>query len=345
MSSLRLFPLLFALAAPLAAQRSTAEQLAQARALYDQLELERAARVLRVLLSPQWEAPVQTAERAYAFKLLGATLVLVGRADSGVAYFRSALQVDPFTDLEPEEFTPAQVGAFVRARREVFAVATRPVAGVRVDPRVERIRFTYATTHAAAIRAELRRGDSVAVVFEAGAEGVAEIVWDGLAQGRLTPPGRYQLRVRATSRLLDRTDSASTYFELRAETAPMEDTLPAFAPADLLPERTPSSAGTVEIGKGLAIAGGVVLIAGPLTNGALGRDSGAKPAVVAAAGIVAGIVAFAAARRNRDIPANVATNRTRQDERRAANEAIRARNAERVAATVLIVTPAAGVGP
>jgi hypothetical protein len=32
-------------------------------------------------------------------------------------------------------------------------------------------------------------------------------------------------------------------------------------------------------------------------------------------------------------------------ERRAANEAIRARNADRIAQTVLIITPAAGVGP
>lgn len=337
---------LLAQVAPLAAQRGTAEQLRQAHTLYDQLELERAARVLRVLLSPQWAAPIQPAQRVEAFKLLGATLVLVGRVDSGVVSFRNAVQLDPFADLEPEEFTPAQVGAFARARRQVFAVATRPVAAGRVDPRMQRIRFPLATTHAAAVRAELRTRDSVVMVFESGVEGVAEIAWDGLvSHGRLAAPGRYELRVRAASRLMPRTDSASLYFELRAETPPLEDTLPTLAPTDLLPELTPPSAGAGELGKGLAIAGGVLVIAGPLANGALGHENAAKPAIVASAGILAGVIAFVAGRKRRDIPANITANRTRLTERRAANAAIGVRNAERIAATILVVTPAAGVGP
>ena len=44
---------LIVVAAPLAAQRTTAEQLREAQTLYDQLELERAARALRLMLSPQ----------------------------------------------------------------------------------------------------------------------------------------------------------------------------------------------------------------------------------------------------------------------------------------------------
>lgn len=337
-------PLAFlALAAPLAAQRTTVEQLRQARALYDQLELERAARALRVLVSPQWTAQMAPAERVEAYKLLGATLVLVGRTDSGVVSFRSALQLDPFTDLEPEEFTPAQVGAFARARRQVFAVAVRPVTETRVDPRSQRLRFAFATTHAASVHAELRHGDSIVTLFESGGEGPGELVWGGLtAQGRLAPPGRYELRVRGTSRLIERADSVATYFDLQAETEPLEDTVPSLM--DLLPERTPPSASVGELGKGLAVAGGVLVIAGPLTGSALGRDDRAMPAIVAAAGLVAGIVAFVAARKRRDIPANVAVNHGRQEQRRAVNDAIRARNAARSAATILIVKPAAGVG-
>jgi hypothetical protein len=214
-----------------------------------------------------------------------------------------------------------------------------------VDPRTQRIRIAFATTHAAGIRAELRTRDSVVKVFESGTAGVSEIAWDGLTSyGRLAAPGRYELRVRATSRLMARTDSASTYFELRAETAPLEDTLPPIAPLDLLPERTPPSAGAGDLGKGLAIAGGAFLIAGPLANGALGRD-GTRPAIVATAGMLAGVVTFVAGRKRRDIPANMAANRARHEERRATNAAIGARNAERIAATILIIAPAAGVGP
>ena len=332
-------------APPLAAQRTSADQLRLAHVLYDQLELEVAARTLRLLLSSQWEAPIAAAQRVEATKLLGATLVLMGRPDSGAVQFRAALQLDPFTDLSPDEFTPAQVGAFVSARRQIFRLGLRPVTDARVDPRVERVRFTFAATHAATIRAELRRGDAVAVVFETATEGIGELVWDGLSGGRLAQPGRYELRVRATSRLLERTDSASAYFDLRTEVAPLEDTLPPPAAGELLPEKTPPSAGIGELAKGLAVAGGVFAIAGPLTGSTLGQDDRAKPVVVAAAAIAAGFVAFVAARKRRDIPSNVAANESRRRERQAANDAVRARNAERIAATLLVVTPAAGVGP
>ncbi len=338
------FAAALAAAAPAAAQTTTAEQLRRAQALYDELELERAARLLRAVISPQWSSPVQPAQRVEALKLLGATLVLVGQADSAVTHFRNALRLDPFTDLASEEFTPAQVGAFARARRRVFAIATRPVEG-RIDPRIERIRFPFATTHSATVRAELLSGDSVVAVFESATEGTSEIVWDGLTRGRLAPAGRYEMRVRASSRVITATDSASTYFDLRTETAPLEDTLPELGPGDLLPERKPATAGIGELGKGVAIAGGVMLIAGPLTSATLGSDDGAKAAVVAGAGVLAGIVAFISARKQRDIPANVTLNRTRLDERRAANQAIGERNAARSAQTVFIITPAAGKEP
>ena len=334
---------LILVAAPLAAQRTSTEQLREAQTLYDQLELERAARALRLMLSPQWTEPVETAERVAATKLLGATLVLMGRADSASAHFRAALRLDPFTELDPDDFTPAQVGAFARARRQVFVVGVRPVPPSKVDPRTQRIRFAYATTHSAAIRADLRRGDSVVAQFEAAGEGPAELVWDGLAAGRLAPAGRYELRVRAASRLLERSDSASTYFDLRTEIAALEDTIPPIV--DLLPERRPGSAGLLELGKGLAVAGGVFVVAGPMAGSALGDEDAVKPAVVAVAAITAGIVSLFAAQKQREIPANVTANRERQDARRIANDAIRERNAARVAATQLVIAPAAGVGP
>src|SRR6185503_6495470 len=173
-------------------------------------------------------------------------------------------------------------------------VAVRPVAAARVDPRTERLRFAFATTHAANVKADLRRLDTIVTSFEVGSQGPGELVWDGLAGGRLVPPGRYELRVHATSRLLQRTDSAATYFDLRYEIATLEDTLRSLTAADLLPERTPASAGFKELGKGAAVAAGVFVIAGPLSSGSLGRGDGARPAVVASVAMVAGIVAFIA---------------------------------------------------
>ena len=55
-----LLALAAACAGPLAAQGGTADQLARARALYEELQIERALPLLREVVSPQW--PIQTPE-------------------------------------------------------------------------------------------------------------------------------------------------------------------------------------------------------------------------------------------------------------------------------------------
>jgi hypothetical protein len=131
-------------------------------------------------------------------------------------YFRAALERDPFVTLDPQRFTPAQMQAFARARRETFAVGARPLSSVRVDPRTDRVHFVVVTTHAAAVRAELRAAGARTgvVLFRSDAEGVKEVAWDGLgADGRLATPGRYELHVDA-SRFATR-DSAHAWFDLQ----------------------------------------------------------------------------------------------------------------------------------
>ncbi len=331
----------------LTAQDRTAEQVNQARALYERLEIERALPLLRQVISPQWQFPVTAAQRVEAYVYLGAAFTLTGRSDSGVVYFRAALERDPFVELSGERFTPAQLQAFARARRETFALAARPVGAARIDPRTERIRFTLATTHGASVRAAVipAGGTTGVVLFEAATEGVREITWDGLgADGRLAAPGRYELRVDARSRLTQRRDSAQVYFDLGHDVPPLEDTLPALAPAALLPERSGIPSATADLAKGLGVIAGALLISGVLANGDL-QDAGGPATVVAVAGAVTGLAAFVVRLASPEIPANVAANRRRLEERQEANDAIRARNAERLAQTVLVITPAAGVGP
>jgi len=344
---LRLLALAVLLAGPLAAQGGTADQLARARAFYEQLQIERALPLLREVIAPQWPFEVTVAQRVEAYTYLGAALALARRADSAVVYFRAALERDPFVQLDPERFTPAQLQAFGRARRETFAVGTRPVRSARVDPRTDRVRFVFVTTHTAAVRAELRAagaGTGV-VLFDADADGVRELAWDGLGPGgRLAPPGRYELHVDATSRLRNVQDSAHVFFDLRHDVRALEDTLPDLGAADLLPERASASAAAGEVAAGIGVAGGALVISGLLANDALdGAGNGA--AVVAGVATITGLVAYLVRRRHPEIPDNVAANRRRREERAAANAAIRARNDSRLAQTVLVITPAAGVGP
>src|ERR1041385_9272252 len=78
---------------------------------------------------------------------LGACLALAGKRDSAVLYFRAAIERDPFTDLDPTQFTPAQLATFAEARRRTLAVAVRPVQPARVDPRTARVTFIVVATH------------------------------------------------------------------------------------------------------------------------------------------------------------------------------------------------------
>jgi tetratricopeptide (TPR) repeat protein len=327
-----------------AAQAGTADTLAQARRLYDQLEIEQAVPILRRVLSSAWPLEVTPAQRVEAFTYLGAALALLGQADSATLYFRRAIEQDPFAALDPQRFTPAQLGLFAQAGRRTLVVGARPVRAARVDPRTERITVAVTTSHAARLRVELRppgRTAAAVVLFSGESEGPRDVAWDGLVGGGLAPAGRYEVAVIAVSRVLPRSDSTRVYFDLRHDVAALEDTLPALGSADLLPESRAPSAPLLDLAKGLAVGAGV-LVAGSLASDDLGGTEESLVAVAAGAAAVTGVVAFVHARRHRTMPANVTANAARRAQRAAANEAILRRNAERIARTVLLVEPAAG---
>lgn len=331
-----------------AGQDTTAVLLRRARSYYEGLDLERALPLLRQVVSPQWPYAVTTAQRVEAYTYLGAALVLVEERDSAASYFAAALARDPFTDLDPLEFTPAQTAAFAAARLRVFAVAARPVAETRADVRTERIRFTVATTHSAALRVSLHpvEAGTPFPIFEGESEGAREVEWDGLSPDRrLATPGRYMLSVVGRSRLSARTDSASVFFLVAHEAVTLEDTLPDLGRTALLPERAGAAGAPRELAKGVIVAAGALLLSGAVVNRELGDGERSGATLVAGMAVAAGAAGFLALSRRHDLPANIQANLQRETERRVANQAIRQRNADRLAQAILIITPAAGVGP
>ena len=334
-------------AAPaLAGQGSTAELLGQAHQFYERLEVERALPLLRQIVSPNWPFEVTPDQRVDAYKYLGACLALAGKRDSAVLYFRAAIERDPFTDLDPSLFTPAQLATFDEARRHTLAVAVRPIQAARVDPRTTRVSFTVVATHAALVDVKLSAigAGSPLLLFQGTMDGVREIAWDGLlANRRLAPPGRYTLAVAGRSRVTGAADSARVYFDLRHEIAQLEDTLPDLDPRVLLPERISAEAARRDVAAGLGVAAAALLIAGA-ANGDLGGSERGGADVVAATAAVTGVVAFLAHRRQGAIPQNVTANARHRAQRDSTNVAIRGRNADRIAATALLVSPAAGEG-
>src|SRR6185503_15648719 len=93
--------------------------------------------LLRQVVSPSSPFEVSPAQRVEAYKYLGASLAIIGMRDSAVVYFRAALERDPFTDLEPQLFTPDQLATFGQARQLTFSLGARPVTPIRLDPRGE----------------------------------------------------------------------------------------------------------------------------------------------------------------------------------------------------------------
>lgn len=323
-----------------AAQSNTAETLTQATKLYEDLQVERALVLLRQVISPSSPFEVSHEQRVQAYTYLGASLAILGMRDSSIAYFRAALERDPFTDLDPSRFTERERSAFGEARRRTLAVGARPLAATRLDPRTDAIPMVLVSTHPAAVHAEVvAAGDTSGVaVFDRESEGVRELSWNvRLADGRVAPAGRYWLVVRARDSL-GVTDSASIAFELAWDLPPLEDSLPALTAAELLPERWPRSSAARQLAKGSIFAIGGIAIS------SLGRQSLAGSGRPLASGIaVAGITAGVVGAINRwKHPVNVAAveqNTRRRDALAARNAAIAARNAARLAQLRVIVIP------
>jgi tetratricopeptide (TPR) repeat protein len=324
-----------------ASQSNTAETLTQATKLYEDLQVERALVLLRQVISPSSPFEVSHEQRVEAYTYLGASLAILGMRDSSIAYFRAALERDPFTDLDPSRFTERERSAFGEARHRTLAVGARPLAPRRLDPRTDAIAMALVSTHAAAVRAEVvAAGDTSGVpLFDRESEGIREISWNvRLADGRIAPAGRYWLVVRARDSV-GVTDSSSVGFELAWDIPPLEDSLPALGARDLLPEHWPRSSAARELAKGAIFALGGVAVSS-LGRQSLARANG-RPLANAIA--IAGIVAGAAGAVNRwKHPVNVAAveqNRRRREALAARNAAIAARNAARLAELRIIVIP------
>lgn len=333
------------------AQGNTAEMLAGAVRLYEDLQVERAVVLLRQVVSPSSPYEVSREQRIQAYKYLGAALAVLGQGDSAVVYLRAAVERDPFVDMDPQSFSAAERAALAQARTRTFAVAARPVAATTLDPRTERLAFTVLTTHAARLSVaahgaggNLTAADE-ATLLQAEVDGLREIPWNAvLRDGRLAPPGRYVLHAAGLSALTGGADTTRVWFDVRHEREALEDTLPALGPSDFLPERHSTAVAGRDLLRGLGMAGAAMLAHLLVADRQLG-GGGVYAGTAAIAGTTAGAAAFLARQRNRDIPANVAENARRRDARAQHNVAVAQRNADRIGRTRLVVTPAAGAAP
>ncbi len=97
--------------------------------------------------------------------------------------------------------------------------------------------------------------------------------------------------------------------------------------------------------KGLVIAAGALTASSVAANNDLGHGGRFFAVLVGGTAGVAGVTAFLHGRNERALPVNVVENARRRATRATANAEIARRNSARLAETVLILSPAAGVGP
>jgi hypothetical protein len=340
--------LLLALVAlqPLALRAQTDENLAQAIALYQNLQIEQARERLRVLLSPSSPFEVTTEQRVTAYLYLGATFVSLNEPDSAIVYYRAAIERDPFADLDPQTFTEAERQVFADARQRTFRVGVRPVEAIQIDPRTETVLFEAISTHDADLRMEVNKTTGQALrfpIFEGANDGPRQVSWSGnLPNGRLVPPGRYELIVTGASILSrGREDSTRVLFELRHRFELLEDTLRSLTQEELLPERLPSSLARNELLMGLGVAAASMLIPPALGNAELGQPT-ALSISMAGLGAATGVFSYVRRRNNPEIAENVIENQRRELARQSMNEEIRQSNADKIARTRLDITPTVG---
>ncbi len=340
-------PLATTLAArPAHAQGNTDETLRRAIHLYEELQVERALVLLRQVISPSSPFVVSSPQRVQAYKYLGAAFAILGQPDSASVYFRAAIERDPFVDLDAQAFTAIERNAFAEARRRVFAVAIKPVVRTRIDPRTEHLQFVVLSTHAGFLQADIRDPTGgVSPILASENDGVRDVAWDGvLADGRLASAGRYELVLRGESRLGDaRADSTRLYFDLALDRPALEDTLPALRGSDLLPEHYPKSSSAVELAKGIGVALCALAVPAIIGGKALGSGARGMGIAVGVVGIGVGTAGFVWREHHDDIASNIAENARRRAQRASENAEIERRNAQKIAQTGLVISPAAGI--
>lgn len=352
MPSLR-FAIICALAPVMgaSAQGRTKELLDRGIALYGAFNVEQAQPLFQQIISPSNPTPPNAEERVKAYKYLGASYALLGKGDSAVIYFGAALEFDPFTDLEQEIFSAAELGPFATAKRTVFRVGIRPIYSALVDPKLDstQYRFDIVATHRARVIVDLVRQPDTTLkenLFTGDFEGLKQVRWDGFMKsvGRIADSANYVLRVNATS-LLPRTPSQgpalpateTQFLKVEHWYEPLEDTLPTLPDSMLLVETIPVAAPWFDLAKGVLFGAGAYGVAAIALNTDIKWQLHAILAVAVSAG--SGVASWLYRSKNRSIPAAVAENVRRQQQRKDFNDGVVARNNARTALTKLIITP------
>lgn len=328
------------------AQGTTREQIDRAIAMYNNFQVEAARPILLNIISPNYLQQVLPAERVDAYKYLGASYALLNRSDSARTFFAAALDFDPFTDLDVDQFGPQELFEFNEAKKTIFKVGVAPIVSRLVKPQEDTTFYVFriiTTSRGNMTVTVLNQRDSTRreELFNDSNDGLRQIRWNGVFRnGQFADTGIYMIRVSA-ARDGSQPVTSQQFFRLEHHFEPLEDTLPDFQITQLLQERIPTAAPYLDLAKGVFAAAAAFGIATlTLNTDVIGYQT--HMAGAGAVGLVAGGWSFLYRRANRSIGPNVSENNRRRAQRAQYNQAVDARNAQRLNARWVIITPVAG---
>ena len=339
---------------PALAQGTTADKIRQAIDLYNRLEIEAARPLLQEVLSPTWLLPITTEERVTAYKYLGASYAVIGKADTAATYFIGALAWDAFTDLDPNAFTAAELSAFNLAKTRIFKIGIKPLTNKVVDPKdTSAARNSYpfriTNTHRADLLVEVvfrgASGDSIReTIFRGTNDGLRDLTWRGTIGGQLAPPGNYQLLINATPEGAGTAITDRLEFTVQHSFEPLEELLPPLGATDTLVASYNPRDPLWDLVKGVSLGIATASLAKfafddkKVEEADKGRWN-THWIAASGVGVGAGLFAFSYRRTHLAKPAAVAENAERRRKWVEFNDGVRSRNAVRIENTKLIVRP------
>jgi hypothetical protein len=332
------------------AAQSTRQLLDSARSLYEAFQVEAARPIYQQIIAANYNRQLSVIERAEAYKYLAVTAAAMNNQAEAVNYFQSALDFDPFTDLDPTKFADAEQAAFVLAKQMLFKVAMRPLTQpslVQRDTAAMSLRLSLITTQRANVTVRLNGPDTV-ILFNGLVDGPRTQTWNGVAAtGEYVRPGTYTLRLEGVPTSGGQAPPPQEVI-LRIEHVfePLEEELPPLDTLNrrqFLPQRITTWEPYKDVAKGVGLAAvsfGIPVLAldGKQINW------GTHAAISAAVGLAAGGISYWYRKSNPEIRTNIAENNVRRAALAKFNAAVAERNAIRRQRTKLIITPVTGAG-
>jgi hypothetical protein len=338
--------------------QSTRQLIDSAVTLYDAFNIEAARPILLRIVSPGYLQQVTSADKALAYKYLGASYAVLAAPDSAEAFFKAALDFDAFTSLDPEKFAAAEITAFEVAKTKLFKLGILPMGRQYLlvpqsNSDTAAYTFRLITTQRATLTVDILGQDTTKVrerLYSGPNDGVRPLPFKGVlgSTGTFIPVGLYTLRAIATQAGGGAPVVETMVFSVEHIYEPLEDTLNTLDPArELLPPRIKSSAPWYDLGKGgwVAVSATVLPLVVALNKKSVDNASmswAPHAAASATIGLLSAAGSFWYRRSRPEIRANIDENNRRQTIRTRFNEAVTRRNTDRLNRRLIVISPVAG---